>query len=571
MSFLALLNIGNRYLWYDEAHTALVGQNVLEYGLPKVWNGEYLITTSNGNDFDDSLIIIKDGFVQYYLAAFGELLKQWIHPRITFALLGVAGSIVLYLLTKEMTNNVKISLLSMFIYCTSIPIILYIRQVRYYAPSIFFCLLILLTYILSIKYNKKMYWSLFALSAILLYHTLHLFFMVVMISIFLRYIIFDRSKENFKKIIISLIVVFIFSFPFFLHNQIYLSSVGDQRSSFQGWYFFFLQIPGYISQINAYFFPFVSLAIIYFVIGFIDKIFSYKKQAITNDGLIIRNNKKIDPNLFLILTIVVVNIIIVSAFSVQYATRYLLPSVLMSIILCAYTIEKFLKKDRILGVVLSVLLIFTNFLNIIPYVPLKNLDDKTIQNVSVIVKPPVPYFTAQGNFISIDTLTSYLNNKMQYDSYFGNYIQEISSDYDDATEGVIKYLNENAKPGDVVQADDFLSDSIAYYTELKVVNRLKRVGEDDDFWYTIYNKLPNVDKYLHLTYYPEELVKWQIILPNSKAEVDELHKSVDESKYEIIEVLGYPNAMFAADIWEHSFITDESYPNAIILRNINIP
>ena len=561
MSLLALLNIGNRYLWYDEAHTALVGQNVLKYGLPKVWNGKYLITTSNGNDFDDSLIIIKDGFVQYYLAAFGELLRQWVHPRTVFALLGVAGSVVLYLLTKEMTNNIKISLLSMFIYCTSIPIILYIRQVRYYSPAIFFCLLVLLAYILAVKYNKKTYWSLFTLSAILLYHTLHLFFMVVMISIFLRYIIFDKNKENVKKIIVSLIAVFIFSFPAFLHNQIFLSSVGDQRSSFQGWYYFFLQIPGYLSQINAYFFPFVSLAVIYFVIRVVDKMFSYKKQVITNDQLVIRNNKKLDPNLFLILTIVVVNVLITSAFSVQYATRYLIPSVLMSIILCAYTIRRFLKKDRILSAVLSFLMIFTNFLNIIPYVPLKNLDDKIIQNVSVIVKPPVPYFTAQGNFIIVDTLTSYLNNKLQYDSYFGNYIQEISSDYDDATEGVIKYLNENAKPGDVVQADDFLSDSIAYY----------RVGEDNDFWYTIYNKLPNIDKYLHLTYYPEELVKWQIILPNSKAEVDELYKSVDESKYEIIEVLGYPNAMFAADIWEHSFVTDESYPNAIILRNISIP
>lgn len=69
MMVLSLSNLANRYLWYDEAHTALMGRNVLEYGVPKVWNGEYLITTSNGNDFNDSLIIVKDGWVQYYLAA----------------------------------------------------------------------------------------------------------------------------------------------------------------------------------------------------------------------------------------------------------------------------------------------------------------------------------------------------------------------------------------------------------------------------------------------------------------------------------------------------------------------
>lgn len=569
MAVLALQNLNNRYLWYDEAHTALIGRNVLRYGLPKVWDGEYLVTTSNGNDFDDSLVIIKDGYVQYYLAALGEIFSPWCHPRTIFALLGIAGSVVIYLLTKQMTNNINLSLLSMFLYCISIPIILYIRQVRYYAPAIFFSLLVLLTYLLAIAQNKNKFWFLFTVSSILLYHTLYLFFMVIMISLFMRYLFFDKSKQNIKNILIALCVIFLYTFPFFVHDQMFLRGVGDQRSSFQGWHYFFLQIPGYLSQINAYFFPYISLGILLILMKIIDKILSLRNEVVNNDGLNLLKSKRIDPNVFLLVAVIVVNVVVISAFSVQYATRYLLPSILMTIILCAIAIYKFFKRDQVIGLMLAFAIIFTNCLNVTPYILLKGADEEIINNVDIIIKPPVPYFIAQENFITIDTLESYLDNKVTYTSYLKNYLQEISTDYNDATEGVIRYLIENANAGDVVEADDFLSDSIAYYTELRVVNRLKRVNDKENFWYSIYNNLPNVEKYLHLTYYLEDLIKWKVILPNSKEEAENILKNVDVSKYEIIEIMGYPNSMFAADIWEHSFITDYSYPNAIILKNRN--
>lgn len=571
MAVLSLQNIDNRYLWYDEAHTALIGRNVLKYGIPKVWDGKYLVTTSNGNDFDNHLWIVKDGYVQYYLAAFGEIISQWCHPRVVFVLLGVAGSVIMYLLTKQMVNNIKISLLSMFIYCTSVPIILYIRQVRYYAPAIFFSLLIMLAYFLAIKYNTNQCWLFFSISAILLYHTLYLYFWVIIISLCLKYLFFDKSKQNIKKVLISLFIIFVCTFPFFVHAQIFLKSVGDRRSRFQGWYYFILQIPGYLSQINAYFFPFFSISIIYGFVKIINKIFVVKKSALLNDDLKQVKRKNINPNTFFIITIIIVNVIIVSAFSVQYATRYLLPSILMSNILCAITISAFFREDQIVGFILTIIMLFTNCLGVAPYMLLKRVNQNVINTVDIIVKPPVPYFIAQGNFVSVDTLETYLENKIRYTSYFKNYLLEITTDYNDAIEGVVKFLIVNANKEDVVEADDFLSDSIAYYTKLRVVNRLNHVGNKDDFWYSVYNKLPNVEKYLYLTYYPDELVKWKVVLPNSKQEVEYIKSNIDTSLYEIIEITGYPNAMFAADIWEHSFTTDYSYPSAIIIRNKSVP
>jgi len=294
MSVLSLANLGNRYLWYDEAHTALMGRNVLKYGVPKVWDGEYLITTSNGNDFNDSLIIVKDGFVQYYLAAFGELTSSFAHPRLIFVLLGIVGAIVFYLLTKQLTDNDKISLIALFLYCTSIPIILYIRQVRYYSPCILFGLLTLLTYLLAIKTNKLKHWIAFSISSILLYHSLYLFFMIIMIAIFIRYVLYDRNKIHTKGLLISLSAVFIFTFPLFLYNQSFLNNLGDQRSSFQGFGYLLLQAPGYLWQLNSYFFPFIGLGLIYVFMYLIKRITNRKKKILDNDMLTM--NRKKSPN-----------------------------------------------------------------------------------------------------------------------------------------------------------------------------------------------------------------------------------------------------------------------------------
>ena len=391
--------------------------------------------------------------------------------------------------------------------------------------------------------------------------------MIIMISLFCRYIFFDKCEENIKKVLLSLCLIFVCTFPFFLHDQISLKSVGDQCGSFQGWYYFFLQIPGYLSQINAYFFPFISLSVIYGLMRISDRFFDYKRKPITNDGLILLKRKKFDSNVFLLFSVIVVNLIVISAFSVQYVTYHLMPSILMTNVLCAITIYTFFKKDRAIGFMIAFILIFTNILNVTPYIILKGADEEMICHFEIIIKPPVPYFIAKGNYNTVDSLASYLENKVSYTSYLIEYLQEISTDYDDATEGVVLYLLENANSDDVVEADDFVADSIAYYTGLSVVNRLRHTNSKESFRYSIPNNVINVEKYQHLSYYPNSLIKWRVILPNSKEEAESIRESVDTSQYEIIEIAGYPNSLFGADIWEHSFSTDYSYPNAIILKN----
>ena len=55
-------------------------------------------------------------------------------------------------------------------------------------------------------------------------------------------------------------------------------------------------------------------------------------------------------------------------------------------------------------------------------------------------------------------------------SYISDYIYEITHDYDGPAEGITKYLNANAKPGDTVKVIHRFDNPLIFYTNLKIDN-----------------------------------------------------------------------------------------------------
>lgn len=51
-----------------------------------------------------------------------------------------------------------------------------------------------------------------------------------------------------------------------------------------------------------------------------------------------------------------------------------------------------------------------------------------------------------------------------------DYIYEITHDYDGPAEGIVKYLNANAKPGDTVKVAHRFDNPVIFYADLKVDN-----------------------------------------------------------------------------------------------------
>ena len=202
MAVLSFARLGDRFMWIDESLTAMLGKNILKFGIPKVWDGFNLITTNNGNDFNHNLIFIKENWLPFYVSAFGQLFGSsnfWL--RFWFVVCGVLSLLVFYLLAKLLFDDQKVVLLSLWLYCLSVPVILYIRQVRYYALGILLFNLTLFFYFNFVKGKNKYMWIGFICSLVLLFYTQYMFFAVALIALFINFLLFDQQSLTWKKFI----------------------------------------------------------------------------------------------------------------------------------------------------------------------------------------------------------------------------------------------------------------------------------------------------------------------------------------------------------------------------------
>ncbi len=563
MAILAFANLGNRFMYLDEAETALLGKNILTYGYPRAWDGNFLITAANGNDFDQNFVFIRYPWLQYYIAAFGQILGNTnFCVRFWFVILGVISIIPLYRLALNFTERRQTALIAAALYSLSIPVLIYVRSVRYYSPSLLFTILTYLFYLKFIKtpsYKNSIY---FSIVSILLFHSFHAFFFITMAVMILCYIIFDFSKENIKKFIISLIIITLFTLPPFIYYYSHITYLGTTREGFQGLYLFLLQLPGYFWIMHVNFFPVIPLLSIIVIIKVSKRLFSPKKRS---NLMPLKNRIR-----WLLIGPIIIDIIFVSLFSIYFADRFLIACIPSCFILSAVLICKIIDYDKIFGFILAILLIFTNILHISPYIGVKALNSNT-KLVESVIKPPLQYFySGKENYSMTWSLQDYLNLFCRIRSYLFDYCNSTSHDYDDEVESAVKFLNKYAKKGDTVETDDWLAYPIYYYTGLNVVNRL-RMPDGNSFYalyYNTYKIFPNAYKYYDLVKYDKKRVDWAINMLDSLYQGDlDFWRNSDE--YEKIIIHDYPISLNLGMNNEYPFFSVKNGPTIEIYRNKN--
>ena len=150
---LQLGDLGHPLFWQDEGETAMFGQRVLEHGYPKV-HADGNVVYGMGIPLAQAVDAERDAYTgslwgQYYLAAFGVWLAEdvenlhrrtgWV--RLPFALLGVLGLGLLFLavrpaLVARAGSSAAAAAGFGLLLCLSTSLILHLREVRYYAPSL---------------------------------------------------------------------------------------------------------------------------------------------------------------------------------------------------------------------------------------------------------------------------------------------------------------------------------------------------------------------------------------------------------------------------------------------------
>jgi hypothetical protein len=216
-------NISYPLLWADESMTAMEGKRVLEYGYPKVHDGKnvvYDLRHSNpklGVDEKTDAYIGGANWSMYYVAAIAVKLAELSDDfftktailRFPFALAGLIGLAILAFLGAQFFENrlSKYVFLSLFTFfeLISIPLVLHLREVRYYSLTVFLVALVTFIYARHKILNKTEYlpYTLFlSLSLFLLFVTFSPVYFIFLISIFLYEsvgfikIVFSQSLEK---------------------------------------------------------------------------------------------------------------------------------------------------------------------------------------------------------------------------------------------------------------------------------------------------------------------------------------------------------------------------------------
>ncbi len=157
-------NISYPLLWNDEAETAMFATRILTFGYPKVHDGKNVLNLLELPEKNLAVDGKRDAYVatvwgHFYFAVIGELLSRLTDDiylktalvRIPFGMAGFMGLLVIALtgLPFFLNHKQRLCFLSAFLFLEllAIPLILHLREVRYYSLAL--CLLSIILYLYS--------------------------------------------------------------------------------------------------------------------------------------------------------------------------------------------------------------------------------------------------------------------------------------------------------------------------------------------------------------------------------------------------------------------------------------
>jgi len=179
---LMFWNLGARYLWQDEAATAVLAERMLEYGRPLGYDGRNLITMDypplhgepappmdsapaniayfvERGDFRPDTTWIGQPWGQFVLAALsmGSLGKSTLAARLPFALCGLLVAVLLWDLVRQRFRDPAIRAAALLLLLGNVFWVLHMRQCRYYAPA---SLMLLCTFMAYLRWRDGGRWGL---------------------------------------------------------------------------------------------------------------------------------------------------------------------------------------------------------------------------------------------------------------------------------------------------------------------------------------------------------------------------------------------------------------------------
>ncbi len=431
-AFLIFTNLGSVYLWEDEAETALVAKTIWTNGIPKITDGVNYFYQEQGKRVGMGDVWAWTPWLQFYLASASLKLFGWNAwaARLPFAFIGFLGIPLFFRIGKRIFGIQTARLSTLLLVC-SVPMLLYVRQCRYYSLVIFATLWAIHALLSMEQARRGSCFSLF-LAFFVLFHANYIAWFGLWFSI-LSFAFFPNTNGRIRKNILStLFWAALINIPWFLlfkplHEKARALDVGFVLES----------LLFSIKSLNHYIAPFLLFILIPPVFRF----FSTRDLNIALSG-----SQKRWILFFLIFMIFSIGFAVLGPARVF---RYLVGVIPIAVLLLSLILIRLWNRSRVFGGIIIALVIFTNFFNV-----------AFARGISTI------FPTISDRF------------KEKFDAPFVSYLQELAHPPNGPIYAIVNYLNKRSSPKDLVIVT-YGDLPIMFYTGLRVIGGLSFEGLDE--------------------------------------------------------------------------------------------
>jgi len=191
---LLLGNLGNRFLWQDEAQTALIATTVLDGGIPRGTDGRNSFSQEQGVEFGADGIWKWHTWLSFYPVAlcFGLLGETPFAARLPFALFALGTVPLVFATGRVLWRDRRAALAAAGLLSLSVPFLLLSRQARYYALASLLSLWGLHAYS-RLGSARAAPWALLA-AAVLLFHTHYVYAATLLATLLLHALCCERER-----------------------------------------------------------------------------------------------------------------------------------------------------------------------------------------------------------------------------------------------------------------------------------------------------------------------------------------------------------------------------------------
>ncbi|HRZ11743.1 MAG TPA: glycosyltransferase [Kiritimatiellia bacterium] len=416
-AFLLFFRLDHRPFWQDEAETACLARNVLRFGLPLAFDGVNLVSQEENREFGPDHVWRWSPWLQIYLMAASFRIggETTLAGRLPFAFCGWLTLWLVYRWVRRLSGDVAWARWSAALLALSVPFLLFARQGRYTGPAMLLTMLIVPAAFRPSRAALAV--ALPALGA--LFHLNYIVFAGLLGGL-LPLVWLERRQWTWLRLAAAATVLALFIAPGIAGYHI------GSRAGLMDWSMAPVRLQRNLVDVLQFALP-LPLAAAVLLRG-------RTEPGATGEPIVRR-----------LLILVAGSLLTVSLAPREYF-RYLVPLLPLCAIVCAWCLRTLWAAHRAPAVLLGVLLVFTNWLHVVP-----------LDRAHVYHRPwhNDPAMLTAPNFPMKLFLT------------------ELCRGYPDVHAAAIARLNEAARPGDTVLAT-YGDLPLQFYTRCRVTGGFQR-------------------------------------------------------------------------------------------------